>query len=141
MKRTLICLFIAFISAMIVQAAKPLELSDADFSRLVSDHTKGYNGWEFKGKRPAVIDFYADWCGPCRIVAPSIDSLAKVYNGKVDFYKVNVDLYPDLAANLMVQSIPMLLFCPVDGFPQAIAGAYPGAELDAVIRYLFFPKK
>ncbi len=141
MKRIFICLSLAFISAMAVHAAKPLELSDADFTRLVSDHTKGYNGWKFKGKRPAVIDFYADWCGPCRMIAPSLDSLAIVYNGKVDFYKINVDRYPDLATNLMVQSIPMLLFCPVGEFPQAIAGAYPGSELDAVIRYLFFPKK
>lgn len=141
MKRLLLSFSIALFAMLAMQAAKPISLTEADFSRLVSDYTKGYRGWSFKGKRPAVIDFYADWCGPCRIIAPSIDSLATVYDGKVDFYKVNIDHCPDIARNFGVRSIPLLLFCPVGDYPQAIAGAYPGSEIDAVIRYLFFPNK
>lgn len=141
MKRIFTYISLLLLAVVAAHAAKPVSLTETDFTRLVSDYTKGYNGWKFKGKRPAVIDFYADWCGPCRIIAPSIDSLATIYNGKVDFYKVNIDQCPNIARNFGVRSIPMLLFCPIDDFPQAVAGAYPGSELDAVIRYLFFPKK
>lgn len=141
MKKLFLFICIALGSNITSLATKPTPLSEADFSRLISDYSTGYAGWNFKGKRPAVIDFYADWCGPCKALSPTIDSLATVYNGKVDFYKVNVDQCPNLARKFGIRSIPMLLFCPVGNTPQTVVGVYPGSELDNVIRYLFFPKK
>lgn len=140
MKRIFILTAIAALM-LTASAQKPQQLNESQFTQSVSDWTKGYPSWKFKGKRPAVIDFYADWCGPCRKLEPAIDSLCTVYKGKIDFYKVNVDRCPNLAKRLGVRSIPMLLLCPVKGSPQAIMGVYPGSEIEAAMKYVFYPKK
>ncbi len=81
--------------------------------------------WKFQGEIPAVIDFYADWCGPCKMVAPIIEELSEEYAGKVNFYKIDTEAEQELAAAFGIQSIPSLLFIPVDGRPQMAAGALP----------------
>lgn len=81
--------------------------------------------WKFEGKRPAVIDFYADWCGPCKMVAPILEELAKEYDGKVDIYKVDTEAQQELAGVFGIQSIPSILFVPADGQPQMAQGALP----------------
>lgn len=81
--------------------------------------------WKFQGEIPAVIDFYADWCGPCKMVAPIIEELSEEYAGKVNFYKIDTEAEQELAAAFGIQSIPSLLFIPVDGKPQMAAGALP----------------
>lgn len=81
--------------------------------------------WVFEGKNPAIIDFYADWCGPCKMVAPVLEELAEEYKGKVDIYKVNTEDQQELAAAFGIRSIPSILFCPVDDKPQMAAGALP----------------
>ena len=81
--------------------------------------------WKFQGEIPAVIDFYADWCGPCKMVAPIIEELSEEYEGKVNFYKIDTEAEQELAAAFGIQSIPSLLFIPVDGKPQMAAGALP----------------
>ncbi len=81
--------------------------------------------WKFQGTIPAVIDFYADWCGPCKMVAPIIEELSEEYAGKVNFYKIDTEAEQELAAAFGIQSIPSLLFIPVDGRPQMAAGALP----------------
>jgi thioredoxin 1 len=81
--------------------------------------------WKFEGELPCVIDFYADWCGPCKMVAPIIEDLSKEYKGKVDFYKINTEQEQELAAAFGIHSIPSLLFIPKDGKPQMTAGALP----------------
>lgn len=81
--------------------------------------------WEFQGDKPAVIDFYADWCGPCKMVAPIIEELSKEYDGKVDFYKIDTEAEQELAMAFGIQSIPSLLFIPMEGKPQMAAGALP----------------
>ncbi len=81
--------------------------------------------WKFQGSIPAVIDFYADWCGPCKMVAPIIEELSEEYAGKVNFYKIDTEAEQELAAAFGIQSIPSLLFIPVDGKPQMAAGALP----------------
>lgn len=82
----------------------------------------------YRGDKPAVIDLYADWCGPCRRVAPILQELAKRYAGKVNFYKVNVDQEKELAAYFRVSSIPLVLFIPLDGEPQSILGLSPQSK-------------
>lgn len=81
--------------------------------------------WNFKGERPCIIDFYADWCGPCKMVAPIMEDLSKTYNGKVDIYKINTEEEQELAMVFGIRSIPSVLFCPVGDKPQMAVGALP----------------
>jgi len=81
--------------------------------------------WKFEGKLPALIDFYADWCGPCKMVAPIIEELSVEYSGKMDIYKINTEEERELASVFGIQSIPSLLFIPKEGQPQMAMGALP----------------
>ena len=81
--------------------------------------------WKFEGKLPCLIDFYADWCAPCKIVAPILEELNEEYQGKINIYKVNTEKEQELAAAFGIRSIPSLLFCPIDGQPQMAMGALP----------------
>ncbi len=81
--------------------------------------------WKFEGERPCVIDFYADWCGPCKMVAPILEELAKDFDGKLDFYKVNTDEEMELASIFGIRNIPSILFVPTEGQPQMALGAIP----------------
>ncbi|OQX94858.1 thioredoxin [candidate division KSB1 bacterium 4572_119] len=89
--------------------------------------------WKFSGDLPCVIDFYADWCGPCKMVAPVMDELSDEYKGKVNFYKINTEEEQELAAAFGIQSIPSILFCPKDGQPQMAVGALPKEQLMQVV--------
>ncbi|MGC9311568.1 MAG: thioredoxin [Sediminispirochaetaceae bacterium] len=89
--------------------------------------------WQYQGELPAVIDFYADWCGPCKMVAPIIEELSQEYDGKVNFYKIDTEEQQELAAAFGIQSIPSLLFIPVNGKPQMAAGALPKDTFKQVI--------
>jgi len=96
--------------------------------------------WEFAGELPCGIDFYADWCGPCKMVAPVLEELSKEYAGKVDFYKVDTDAEQELAASFGIRSIPSILFCPAEGKPQMAMGALPKqAILQAIKDVLMVP--
>ncbi len=81
--------------------------------------------WKFEGARPAIIDFYADWCAPCRMVAPVLDELKEEYGDKIDIFKINTEQERELAGMFGVQSIPSLLFIPSEGEPQMAMGALP----------------
>lgn len=85
--------------------------------------------WKFKGSIPAIIDFYADWCGPCKMVSPILDQLSVEYSGKVSIYKVNTETERELASAFGISSIPSILFVPMQGKPQMISGALPKHEL------------
>lgn len=93
--------------------------------------------WTFKGERPAIIDFYADWCAPCRALSPVLNELSKEYEGKVDIYKVNTQTDPELAAMFGVRGIPALLFIPKQGQPAMSAGFQPKNALKDTIQQLF----
>ncbi|MCF7915640.1 MAG: thioredoxin [Spirochaetaceae bacterium] len=89
--------------------------------------------WEFQGELPAVIDFYADWCGPCKMVAPIVEELSEEYEGKVNFYKIDTEDQQELAAAFGIQSIPSILFIPLEGKPQMAAGALPKETFKQVL--------
>jgi thioredoxin len=90
--------------------------------------------WKYKGELPAIIDFYADWCGPCKMVAPILEELAKDYEGKIVVYKVDTESEQELASVFGIQSIPTLLFVPMEGQPQAAMGALPRQSFDQAIK-------
>jgi thioredoxin len=89
--------------------------------------------WKFEGNEPCIIDFYADWCGPCKMVAPILEELSEEYKGKVSIYKVDTEAEQELAAAFGIRSIPSMLFCPMDGQPQMAQGALPKHNLEQVI--------
>ena len=91
------------------------------------------NGWKFLGTRPALIDFYASWCGPCQRLSPIIDELAAEYEGKVDIYKVDVEQQDELAYLFNVRSIPTLVFIPMNGRIQVTQGAVGKPQLEGMI--------
>jgi thioredoxin len=100
----------------------PVHLTKAEFLKQVMDYEKNPNTWVYQGEKPCVIDFYADWCGPCRIASPILEDLAKQYDGKITVYKVDIEREQELAAVFGVQSIPTFLFCPLTGNPTISSG-------------------
>lgn len=88
----------------------------------------GATDWNMVSPRPVVVDFYADWCMPCRRLAPILRDVAQYYHGEVDFYRINVDDNPDIASAFEVRSIPMLLICPLQGDPKSLVGLYTMQE-------------
>lgn len=89
--------------------------------------------WKFEGDKPCIIDFYADWCGPCKVVAPVLEELSKEYEGKVDIYKVDTEAETELSQIFGIRSIPSILFVPKDAQPQMAAGALPKNALEKAI--------
>ncbi len=94
--------------------------------------------WKYKGKLPCIIDFYADWCGPCKMVAPVLEELSKEYAGKVDIYKIDTEEQQELAGVFGISSIPTIMFCPMEGQPQAAAGALPKSAIESAINDVLF---
>jgi thioredoxin 1 len=107
-------------------------LNAESFRNKVFDYEKNKE-WKYEGNLPALIDFWAPWCGPCRMVGPVIDELSGEYEGKVNFYKVNTDEEQELSAVFGIRSIPSLLFIPMDGDPKMATGALPKKELKRII--------
>jgi thioredoxin len=90
--------------------------------------------WKFKGDKPAIVDFYADWCGPCKMIAPILEELSEEYAGKIDIYKVNVDEAHEVSGAFGVQSIPAVLFVPLEGQPQMSVGGLPKSTFEEAIK-------
>ena len=89
--------------------------------------------WKFGGDLPCLIDFYADWCGPCKQIAPVLEELSEEYKGKINIYKIDTEAETELAGAFGIRSIPSLLFCPKDGQPQMAMGALPKDSLKKAI--------
>jgi thioredoxin len=102
---------------------KPIYLTAATFKEKVWDYEANPQEWKYAGDIPCVIDFYADWCKPCKMVAPIMDDLADYYDGRVIIYKVDTDKERELATVFQIRSIPSVLFSPVDGKPAMQPGA------------------
>jgi len=98
------------------------KLTKADFLAKVMDYEKNQTEWVFEGDKPCLIDFYADWCGPCRITSPILEELAKEYHGKINVYKIDTDRERELASIFGIQSIPSFLFVPMKGKPTMSSG-------------------
>ena len=115
------------------ETMKATNLTKEDFLTKVMDYKNNPTEWKYLGDKPAVIDFYASWCGPCKMMAPIMDELAKEYEGKVYIYKTDTEAEEELAQIFGIRSIPSLLFIPMDGKPMMSQGALPKAELKKII--------
>ncbi len=90
--------------------------------------------WKFEGKVPAIIDFYADWCGPCKMIAPILEQLSEEYGDKINIYKIDTEVEQELSAAFAIRSIPSMLFCPMGEAPQMANGALPKPQLEEIIK-------
>jgi len=111
---------------------KAKQITTTEFKDNIFDYTKSKE-WKFEGVRPAVIDFYADWCGPCKMLSPLLEELAGEYDGKVDIYKVDTEQEQELSGVFGIRSIPSVLFIPVEGQPIMQAGLLPKNVLQDII--------
>lgn len=109
-----------------------VKLTTEKFKSEVFDYTE-QKDWNFKGQKPAIIDFYADWCGPCQMVAPIFEELSDEYAEEITIYKVDTEAEQELAAAFGIQSIPSILFIPMDRTPMMSRGALPKNQLKEVI--------
>ena len=139
MKKTLLIALVILATAFTANAqsnkeeSKVMHLNYSGFLKKVWNFESNPTTFIYKGKVPAVIDFYADWCGPCRRVAPIMETLAKEYDGRLVVYKINVDQEKELASAFQAKSIPMVLFIPLEGQPMKQVGAMPEESYRKII--------
>jgi thioredoxin len=120
---------------------KTIHLNKVDFLKKVADYEADPNGWKYLGDKPALIDFYADWCLPCKAVAPVLEELAKEYAGEIYIYKIDTEAEQELAAIFRIRSIPSLLFVPMNGAPRMAQGALPKHVLKEAIDKVLLKKQ
>lgn len=114
--------------------SKPIEITKKDFLTKVADYKKSPEKWVSLAEKPIIVDFYANWCKPCKMISPILDKMAEKYADKIIIYKVNVDKEKELAKEIGINSIPTLIFVPKDGEPQIMVGAKSEEELDKFIQ-------
>lgn len=102
---------------------KTITLTKEEFLKRVADYEASPNEWKYLGDKPALVDFYASWCGPCKMIAPILEELAAEYEGEIYIYKINTEEEQELASVFGIRSIPSLLFIPMNGKPQMAQGA------------------
>ena len=111
-----------------------INLTKEGFEKRISNIGTVGNKWEYIGNKPAVIDFYAPWCGPCKMLSPILEELSEEYSGKIDIYKVNVDNEEELSALFGIRSVPTLLFIPMNSEPRIAAGALSKQQLKTIFK-------
>lgn len=121
--------------------AKPIELTKAEFLKKVADFEGNPSGWKYLGDKPAIVDFYTPWCGPCISIAPTLKNLAKEYSGEIYVYKINADKEKELTSAFGIHSFPTLLFIPMHGQPQMAQGALPKKAFKEAIGKLLLNQK
>lgn len=119
----------------------PVELTKATFIEKVFNYENNPEAWNYNGDKPAIVDFYATWCGPCKITSPILKDLAAEYGDEIYVYKIDVDKEPELAAMFGVQSIPMFLFIPMKDKPQVAMGALPKESFREAIETFLLKKE
>jgi len=117
-----------------------IHLTKEEFLQKVVNYEANPQEWKYLGDKPCLIDFYADWCGPCKAVAPILEELAKEYDGKIYIYKINTDEEQELAGAFGIRSIPSLLFVPKEGKPQMSMGAMAKPQLVEAINEILLVK-
>ncbi|MEF9924588.1 MAG: thioredoxin [Muribaculaceae bacterium] len=117
---------------------KTVHLTKSEFTTKVADLNS--KTWKYLGNKPAIIDFYASWCGPCKTLSPILEELAAEYGDKIIIYKVDTEAEQDLSAAFGIRSIPTLLFIPLKGEPQMAQGAMPKAQLKEAIDNVLLSK-
>ncbi len=120
--------------------AKTIHLTKAEFLTKVADYEKNPSEWVYLGDKPAIIDFYADWCGPCKMIAPILEELAEEYDGQIYIYKVDTEAEQQLAADFGIRSIPSILFVPMGEAPQMAQGALPKETFKKAIDEILLKK-
>lgn len=120
---------------------KTIHLTKIDFLKKVTNYEANPNEWKYLGDKPALIDFYADWCGPCKAIAPVLEELAAEYGDQIYIYKIDTEAEQELAAMFGIRSIPSLLFVPMEGQPQMAQGALPKHTLKEAIDEVLLNKK
>ena len=118
-----------------------IQMNKQMFLDKVFDYTNGATKWNYKGEKPAVIDFYATWCGPCRMVTPILKDLAKEYGDSIVIYKVDTDREKELSGAMGIQSLPTIVFIPKSSQPQVIIGAADKATFRRAIDEVLLNKK
>lgn len=122
------------------ETAKPIDLTKETFKERVFDYENNPEEWKYIGDKPAIIDFHADWCPPCRITSPVLAELAAEYGGEIYIYKINVDDEPELAYMFGAKALPTFLFIPMDKMPQMGVGALPKKSFREVIETFLLDK-
>lgn len=120
-------------SGLTPKGTEVVQLDKESFKKLVFDF-ETLKEWKYSGSMPAILDFYADWCGPCRMLAPHLEELQAKYKGKLQVYKINTDKQKELAAAFGISSLPTIVFVPMTGQPQAAMGYRPLADLEAEVK-------
>lgn len=120
--------------------SKTIHLTRADFLSKVANYEENPDKWVYLGDKPCIIDFYADWCGPCKMVAPILDELAEEYDGQIYIYKVDTEAEQQLSADFGIRSIPTILFCPMGEAPQMAQGALPKDAFKQAIEEVLLKK-
>ena len=123
------------------EKVKPEHLTVETFKEKVFNYEKNADKWVFEGDKPCVIDFYADWCRPCKLIAPIMEELATEYEGEVTIYKVNTEQQRELSKVFGIKSIPSVLFVPMKGQPQMSQGALPKETFKQAIDEFLLGKK
>lgn len=120
---------------------KTQHLTKAEFLAKVVNYETSPDKWKYLGDKPAIVDFYASWCGPCKALAPVLEELADKYDGQIYVYKIDTDKEPELAAAFGIQSIPTLIFIPMGEAPQISQGALPKSNIEEIIENVLLKKK
>jgi thioredoxin len=123
------------------KATKTIHLTKAEFLKRVINYEANSKEWKYLGDKPAIIDFYATWCGPCKRIAPILDELAAEYEGKIYIYKIDTDKERELSTDFGIQSIPTIFFVPKKGDPKVAQGAMSKEELKKIIDSFLLEKK
>lgn len=124
-----------------VPKSRTINLSKADFLEKVANYERDTVLWNYLGDKPAIIDFHASWCGPCKMMAPVLEELAAEYGQEIYIYKIDVDKEKELAALFAVRNLPSFLFIPIDGPLQMAMGVIPKPEMKKAIDEVLLKKK